>query len=224
MRFVSYKWWARYIYFITKKYVNKHSTVLELAAGNCLLAKYLRKQFSSYVAADISFNMLNNSEVKIDRVCCDMIQLPFKGKYDLILAAFDSVNYLTNKRKLKSLFDEVNSLLKDEGIFTFDAALESNSYKHQKTASDKGNINGFSYTRKSIFLPNSRIHKNIFWIKKPNGEVVTETHRQKIFAYQTYFELAEKSNLYVVNCYKAFSVQRGSNKSDRVQFIMKRKS
>ncbi len=52
----------------------------------------------------------------------------------------------------------------------------------------------------------------------------TETHKQKIFSYNTFFDIAEKSGLYVVNCYKAFSFQKGKETSDRVQFIMKRKN
>ena len=40
----------------------------------------------------------------------------------------------------------------------------------------------------------------------------------------TFFDMAEKSGLYVVNCYKAFSYTKGKASSDRVQFIMRRKA
>lgn len=72
-------------------------------------------------------------------------------------------------------------------------------------------------------MPMSKIHKNIFTIEYPDGEIFTEIHRQKIYSYDTFFEIAENSGLYVVNCYKAFSYQKGKAISDRVQFIMKRK-
>ncbi|MDP2364696.1 MAG: hypothetical protein Q8M94_13125, partial [Ignavibacteria bacterium] len=87
----------------------------------------------------------------------------------------------------------------------------------------KGRSKGFTFQRKSIYLSKSKIHKNIFTITYPNGDVFTETHKQKIFAYNTFFDLADKSGLYVVNCYKAFSIQKGRETSDRVQLIMKRK-
>lgn len=224
MRFVSYKWWARYLFFISKKHFKKNPKVLELAGGNCALAKYLRKQFYFYVVSDISLSMLKSSSVNVNRVCCDMTKLPFKGKFDLVISAFDSVNYLTNKKQLKSLFDEVKNILSDDGVFTFDASLEKNSYKHQKYADNhKGKIDGYIFKRKSVYLPASRIHKNIFKIKNPDGKILTEIHRQKIFPFQTFFDISDKSDLYVVNCYEAFSIQRGSSKSDRVQFVMKRK-
>ena len=224
MDFISYKWWARYLYIITKRKELKNPAVLELAAGNCTLAKHLSKPYKDYLVTDISKSMLKHSTDKLNKVCCDMTALPFKKKFDLILASFDSVNYLRSNKNLLQLFKEVNHSLSEKGIFTFDAALESNSYKHQKTATVKGRSKGFTYERKSIYLPKSKIHKNIFTITYPNGDVFTETHQQKIFSYNTFFDLAEKSGLYVVNCYKAFSFQKGKETSDRVQFIMKRKN
>ncbi len=84
--------------------------------------------------------MLNQCTDKLNKVCCDMTALPFKKKFDLILSSFDSVNYLRSNKNLLQLFKEVNNSLTEKGIFTFDAALESNSYKHQKTATIKGKI------------------------------------------------------------------------------------
>lgn len=223
MNFVSYKWWARYIYTITKIKTVRKPAVLEIASGNCLMAKYLIKFYPDYIASDISLSMLKASEQNITRVCCDMSCLPFNKKFDLIISSFDSVNYITNKKTLLKTFKGISNLLNKKGIFTFDAALENNSYKHEKTASKKGKISGFIYFRESKFLAGSKIHKNIFTIQYPDGKVFTETHKQKIYPLELFYEIAEKSGLQVVNCYKAFSFQKGKANSDRVQFIMKRK-
>jgi ubiquinone/menaquinone biosynthesis C-methylase UbiE len=224
MDFVSYKWWARYIYAITKTKVVKNPRVLEIAAGNCFLAEHLSKFYKNYTATDISRSMLQKSSSKLQRVCCDMTAIPFNQQFDLILSSFDSVNYLMSKKRLLVFFKQVYNHLSEKGVLTFDAALESNSYKHQKTANNKGKTNGYLYQRKSIFLPLSKIHKNIFTITYPDGKSYVEIHKQKIYSYETFFEMAEKSGLYVVNCYKAFSFTKGKASSDRVQFIMKRKA
>ncbi len=224
MNFVSYKWWARYIYTITKPKVVKNPCVLELASGNCALAVYLSKHYKNYIATDISQSMLNHSNYKLNKVCCDMTAIPFTKKFDLILTSFDSVNYILSRKRLLKFFKESCKNLSEKGVLTFDAALESNSYKHQKTATTKGRVKGYIYYRKSIFLPASKIHKNIFKITYPDGKTFSEIHKQKIYSYETFFEMAEKSGLYVVNCYKAFSFTKGKASSDRVQFIMKRKS
>jgi SAM-dependent methyltransferase len=224
MSFVSYKWWAKYIYSLTKTSLVKKPKVLELAAGNGLLASHLAKYYPNYTVTDISKNMLSHAKNKLNKVCCDMTAVPFKNKFDLIISSFDSINYLLSKKRLYNYFLEAALHLTEDGLLTFDAALESNSYKHQKTATTKGSIKGINYHRKSIFLPDSKIHKNIFSITYPDGKIFMETHKQKIYSYSTFFELADKSGLYVVNCYKAFSYQKGRANSDRVQFIMKRKS
>lgn len=223
MGFISYKWWAKYLLVLTKKHLKKNPKVLELGAGNCTLAKYLSKNFEDYIVTDISLSMLKSSDIKNIKVCCDMTALPFKSTFDLIFASFDTINYITNKTKLLHFFSDIANKLENEGIFTFDAALENNSYKHQKTASTKGKTKEYKFVRSSTYFPKSRIHKNVFKITYPDGNVFTEIHKQKIFQFETFFETAEKSGLYIVNCYKAFTFQKGKAESDRVQFLMKRK-
>lgn len=223
MDFVDYKWWAKYIYSITKKSLPKNPIVLEIGAGNCSLANYLSKHYKKYFASDISFQMLNQKKIAVKKICCDMTLLPIKVKFDLIFSAFDSVNYLLTKKDLLTHFNEVSSHLTENGIFTFDTALENNSYKHQKTASKSGKNKKYLYKRQSVYNKKNQIHKNIFTIIYPDGNIYKEIHTQKIFSFDTFFELAEKSGLYIVNCYKAFSYAKGKASSDRVQFIMKRK-
>jgi len=224
MHFISYKWWALYIFTITRKKIVKNPAVLEIASGNCSMAKHLIKFYPDYIASDISLSMLKSADKNIYRTCCDMLFLPFIKKFDLIISSFDSVNYITSKKKLLKLFKEISNSLNKNGVFTFDAALEYNSYKHEKTANKKGKNLGYSYFRESKFLVSSKIHKNIFTVCYPDGKVYSEIHRQKIYSYETFYEMAEKTGLQVVNCYKAFSLQRGKANSDRVQFIMKRKN
>lgn len=222
MNFISYKWWARYLFMLLSKKVKKNPSVLELAAGNGSLAKYLIKYYPQYMISDLSFSMITKADKKLNRICCDFNSLPFKENFDLVISSFDSINYLTNKKKLLKAFKEINSVLCKDGIFAFDAALESNSYKHEKTANIKGKTSGIIFERQSRYYPASRIHKNIFKLKYPDGKVFIEIHRQKIYPLQTFYEMADKSNFHILACYKAFTFQKGKASSDRVQFIMKK--
>lgn len=63
-----------------------------------------------------------------------------------------------------------------------------------------------------------KTYSGLIILKKP----IVETHKQKIFEFETYFEIAEKCNLYVADCFKTFTFQKAKPTSDRVQFIMKR--
>ena len=60
MDFISYKWWAKYLYSITKNKLIKNPRVLELAAGNGSLANHLTKIYKNYIVTDISSSMLNH--------------------------------------------------------------------------------------------------------------------------------------------------------------------
>jgi SAM-dependent methyltransferase len=223
MRKVNYPVWAKYIYSLIKDDVPADAAGLELAAGTCRITNHLSSYFPKLLATDISKNMLASGESDLfPKVCCDMALLPFKTKFDFIYSTFDSVNYLTSRKKLLKMFAEVSNLLTDTGLFTFDASLERNSILYSEDPERKGSFKGIKYTQKSEYDSKSKIHKNSFLIKSKTGEIYSEIHRQKIFPFETYFELLEHAGLYVKNCYDAFSYKEGSPESERVQFITKK--
>lgn len=222
MKEVNYKRWARYIYFLVKDRLKPDSDVLELASGNCQLVSNLLNKNKKIICTDLSKEMLMHSSYN-RKVVCDMIQLPFKSSFDLIFSTFDSLNYLLTTKNLLKVFNEVEKLLKPDGIFTFDVSLVKNSYIHEKNSKKSGNTKKYEYKRTSIYDPETAIHKNIFLITDRSGNVFIETHKQKIYDFETYFELIDQSGLYVVNCYRTFTSKQGSADSDRVQFIVKRK-
>jgi ubiquinone/menaquinone biosynthesis C-methylase UbiE len=223
MKEVNYKHWGRYLLEVVNDHIDKKNLmVLELGAGNCKMAVFLSKKYKNYLASDLSLDMLKQAKkVKCKKVCCDMTSLPFRNKYDLILSTFDSVNYLLSKRKLLNLFTEVKRILEDDGIFTFDVSLEKNSLDFEGQYTIEGNAKGFQFTRKSFYNKEKRIHKNVFTITDKQGIVKREVHKQKIYKFETYFELIDKAGLYVVECLDAFTFNNGRPNSERVQFILK---
>jgi SAM-dependent methyltransferase len=222
MRRVRYDRWSEYLYYVTKQYVPDNPKVLELAAGNCNLLRLFSSYYPGIIATDISLTMLKKSYCPGSRVCCDMLHLPFKNKFEFIYSTFDSLNYLTSREKLLKLFREVNNLLSDDGIFSFDVSMEGNSLKHTEEPVREGKANGFQYLHRSEYNPVNRIHKNIFIITDRKGSEIVEVHRQKIYPFETYFEIIPKSGLYVAECFNAFSFTKGTPKSDRLQFILKK--
>jgi len=223
MRKVDYSTWAKYLFTLVREGCTEDSKALELGAGNCKLADHLSGCFPDLIATDISRYMLFSNKNKFyPKVCCDMSALPFKSKFEIIYCTFDSVNYLTSKKKLFKLFKEAANCLSGSGVFTFDASLEKNSFIYTKVPERNGIYKGIKFRQVSVYNPATRIHKNTFTIKLRTGEVFSEVHKQKIYPFETYFELLEKAGLAVSNCYKAFSYKDGSGDSERVQFITRR--
>ena len=223
MKDVDYEDWARYINKIASKFVKKIKLkTLELSSGNCKLASILSRTYPDIIASDLSHFMLKQNRINtLRKICCDMTSLPFKNKYDLIISTFDSVNYLLSKRKLLTLFTEVKNILDPSGIFTFDVSLENNSREFLESYISEGETNGFEFKRKSKYYRNTRIHKNIFDFIDDNGRALREVHKQKIYKFETYFDIISKAGLYVVDCYETFSFKNGNSDSDRIQFILK---
>jgi SAM-dependent methyltransferase len=222
MRRIRYNKWADYIYELVRKDCPRRSQVLELAAGDCTFANYFRRYFPSIIVSDISRWMLKSNSIRLNKVCCNMLQLPFKSKFDLIYSNFDSINYILTQKSLAKLFNDISILLNDKGIFIFDVSLEKNSYIHIRRNNRVGKYDGLTYRQISTFNKKTGIHINKFNIKLANGDEYSEIHKEKIYPFDTYFKLIEKTNLYVAGCYEAFAFKPGNKDSDRVQFILKK--
>ena len=99
--------------------------------------------------------------------------------------------------------------------------MENNSLEFKRNQKSSGLAKGYRFKRTSKYNPKSRIHKNTFEITNRFGEVIQEEHRQKIYKFDTYFELANEAGLVVVECLEAFTFDHGNENSERIQFILK---
>ncbi len=221
MSHVNYELWADYIYEISKPYINRKSSILELAGGNGKFSDIFLKSYPNILITDKSFEMLSSGKNKLPKVCCEMPSLPFKSKFDFIYSNFDSINYLTSKKDLLKLFIEIQNILSEDGIFTFDVSLEKNSMKHAMVPVRTSRKSNIRYKHLSLYNKNSRIHKNIFEIRF-NGTTYREIHKQKIYPFELYFDLIERANLFVINCYESFSFETAKPSSQRAQFVVRK--
>ncbi|HOI30870.1 MAG TPA: class I SAM-dependent methyltransferase [Melioribacteraceae bacterium] len=222
MRSIDYSLWSDFIHSISREIKRKRISVLELACGNGLIAGTLNKKFKYYCATDLSKEMLACFG-GVDKVCCDMLALPFKKQFDFIFSTFDSVNYLTSRQRFIRMLNQAALCLARDGIFTFDVSLENNSKLYQKYLNRKGTYNGMKFLQKSYYDEAKRIHYNYFELTLANGSKVEEIHKQKIFRFEDYFSFIDDSDFYVYKCKKAFSEQDASPDSERAQFILKKR-
>ncbi|MCU0405557.1 MAG: class I SAM-dependent methyltransferase [Ignavibacteriaceae bacterium] len=223
MKKLDYASWSKYILLIAKENVKDKAKFLELGAGNCKMAKLLSEEYGNYYASDISLSMLRSGDKNnLKKICCDMSLLPFKEKFDFVFSTFDSVNYILKQKSLQNLFTEVDYLLREDGIFTFDVSLEKNSLNFTTGKSTEGQHNGFNYKMISKYNKLSRIHYNNFYIWNESGLIFKEMHKEKIYPINTYFKLAEKVGLHVESCYDCFTFKDVNQKSERAQFIMRK--
>ncbi|MFA6025695.1 MAG: class I SAM-dependent methyltransferase [Ignavibacteriaceae bacterium] len=222
MKNIDYSLWAKYLFEITHKYNISVNNVLEIGGGNGKLANALSRKFPHYYLSDKSFEFLADGKFKKNKICCDMNALPFKTNFNFVLAAFDTVNYLTSKKGFAQLLSGVSAILNDDGVFTFDVSLENNSLVHLNGRKKVYDYDNQKIEHCSIYNKQSRIHTNEFIFNKDGKVIEKEIHKQKIFPFEFYIEQAAKSSFYIVDCLEAFGFRKGKSNSKRVQFILKK--
>ena len=221
---IDYKIWSEYIKAICKDNKLKNPFVLELACGTGSIARELKRSFKKYFLSDLSHPMLKQlDDLKLPKVCCDMMLLPFNSVFDLVFSTFDSVNYLMTKEKFLKYLSEVSGILKPNGILTFDVSLENNSIRYQKYLNRSGRTADVKYKQKSFYNRKTRIHYNYFDIILADGSKVEEIHKQRIYHFEEYFKFIEDSDFYVSNCYETFTFKDANAETERAQFILKKK-
>ncbi|GJQ63693.1 MAG: hypothetical protein SCALA702_27460 [Melioribacteraceae bacterium] len=220
MEYVDYEGWSEYILDIIDEYEIDTNSVLELAAGNYKLYQFLRGNFPLHIVSDLSLNLVKTFHERGDKsVCCDMKSLPFNTKFEFIYCTFDSINYLLTEEELFFAFNEVSKVLKNDGVFTFDASLENNSINNVKELNRKGKYLNYDYSQISEYNVEDKIHTNKFIISNDNENYI-EIHRQRVFHFVDYFRILDDAGLRVIDCFDTFTFDNASPDSERAQFIV----
>ena len=125
---VDYCAWADYI----EKHFHRQGlpgrTVLDLACGTGSLTRELAERGYEMIGVDLSPDMLAEAAEKngdVDGIppmflCQSMDKLDLYGTIDACVCCLDSVNYVTNPKKLQKAFERVHLFLMPGGLFLFD--------------------------------------------------------------------------------------------------------
>ena len=125
---VGYSAWANYL----EKHFSKSAlpirTVLDLACGTGSLTRELALRGYEMIGADRSPEMLAQAAEKNRGVspmqpmflCQSMEKLDLYGTIDACVCCLDSVNYVTDPKKLARAFQRVHLFLMPGGLFLFD--------------------------------------------------------------------------------------------------------
>ena len=125
---VDYSAWADYIEKHFAKRPLPGKTVLDLACGTGSLTRELALRGYEMIGADQSPEMLaeaaekNRGAAPIEPIflCQSMEKLDLYGTIDACVCCLDSVNYVTDPKKLARAFQRVHLFLMPGGLFLFD--------------------------------------------------------------------------------------------------------
>ena len=136
--------------------------ILEMGCGTGNLTKELASYGYEILAFDNSMEMLNMAFPKLvdkDRVnliYADIKHFDFNSNYDVIISLLDVINYFTDEKELKKMFENVYRGLRPGGVFIFDL----NSYNKLKVLLAD---NTYVYEYENIFYT---------WENKMEGDLI----------------------------------------------------
>ena len=125
---VRYPAWADYIEKHFRRQPLPGRTVLDLACGTGSLTRELAQRGYEMIGVDLSPEMLAEAAEKnqdVDGIppiflCQSMDKLDLYGTIDACVCCLDSVNYVTDPKKLQKAFERVYLFLMPGGLFVFD--------------------------------------------------------------------------------------------------------
>ncbi len=231
MSHVNYASWANYVAQIAGKHGNHVTQILDIACGTGSLCFRLAEKGFTVAGSDLSLEMIKIAREKTAKAgltlplwCADMRRSAVKFQPDMIVSLYDSMNYLMSPHEWARCLDNVHAVLKPKGIFVFDVSTVHNSQRYFRRYIQRERGKGIVYSRKSEFDAKRMVQQNRFEIRlvsHPNV-VFYEVHEQRIRFLQDIMQMVAKSRLSLDGCYHGFSFTQGTEKSERVHFVLKK--
>ena len=148
---VDYKKRADYIQSVLSLYGHPWGLTLDLACGTGTLTLELKTRGVDIFGIDGSYDMLSIAMEKAAEqgldvlfLCQEMERLDLYGTIDTCICTLDSLNHITDQKKLQRAFDRVALFMNSGGYFVFDM---NTVYKHREIL---GN-NTFVYDTDQVF-------------------------------------------------------------------------
>jgi len=228
MRHVNYARWATYVIQIFSVWGAPMKSVLDIACGTGSFILELHHRGYTVAGLDRSLAMVEVAGEKlrgraIPVWCGEMQAFAVRSPLDAVVCLYDSINYLMALEDYERTLHAASTALKEGGLFIFDICTERNSIRNFDPYYEVGRSGRFRYARWSSYDPRERIHTNRFEIGIAGDPVeYEEIHRQRIFSINEVKGVIESSVFTCLGIYDGFSMTAGSEKSNRVHFVLRK--
>lgn len=229
---VPYDEWGEYVHSLLKEYNINDGLVLDLGCGTGNITEILASKGYDMIGVDYSEDMLNVAQEKkiesghdILYLNQDMREFELYGTVRAVVSICDSINYITDKEDLLTVFKLVNNYVDQYGVFIFDMNTE---YKYSMMGEDviaENRENG-SFIWENYYDSEEKINEYdlTLYIEDNEGKYdrYEETHVQRAYAIDEVKELLEQAGLKFLKCFDAFTRNEPNDTSERVYFIATR--
>lgn len=231
MKDVPYEEWVNFTLNCISQYKSNVKSILDLGAGTGEITIKLSQNGYQVSGVDLSEEMLSIAEQKssehkqsIQWLKQDITELEVPHQYDVITSYCDVLNYITEPKDVKNVFQGVYKALEPGGIFLFD--VHSLGYIEYVL---KDQTFGVVYDEVSYIWfceggdsPYTVHHDLTFFVKeRQKYERFDEYHTQRTFPVDTYLEWLQEQGFKIHGIHADFEPQPGydEKENDRLFFI-----
>lgn len=221
---IDYKAISKFIY----ENINPGKTYLDLACGTGNLTEYLAPHFNETYGIDLSCDMLSVASSKENLrdvlfINQDISDFNIGKSFDLITCSLDSINYLLDKRKVKTLFKNVYNHLSDRGTFVFDI---NTTYKLSSILGE----NTFTYEDENVcyiwdnYYEKDKLYMNLrFFVREGNYyRRFSEEHIERAYTAEFIERSLDDVSLKVIKKTDGWREKSIINKTERIVYFVKK--
>lgn len=233
MDHINYSYYTDFYLKAARQHGWKGRKILDLACGTGNISLELLKRGYEVQGLDISEEMLMVADEKIfgagftPRLYCqNMRNFRLTEKVDLVICAFDSLNYLLKEDDLERTFSCVYAALGEHGFFLFDVHTyyKFNHILGQNTLAYAGEE--IFYIWQNNFSAETGIcQMNLDIFQKEKGSMYRrfrEYHQERYYSEAQLKQLLERNNFSVLGIYSDLEFAAPHPESERSFYITKK--
>ncbi len=248
MRHVNYARWATYIMDLFDAAAKRPiQTVLELACGTGKMLVELSQAGYNVYGLDASYEMVKLATSRLSKLrrtngvlspvaldgrsvdlgavwCGDMQNFTLAAPVDAAICLYDSFNYNLEIKSGRQLLNGVAQAVRPGGVFIFDICTVRNCRRNFNNYYEREGFGIYSYIRRAHFKPYRKIQVNEFFITDEitGGPAMYERHEQRIYTIREIHAMIDPRQWKLAGCFDGMSRRPGTEKSDRVHFVLER--
>jgi SAM-dependent methyltransferase len=156
--------------------------------------------------------------------CGDMHNFAVAAPVDAVICLYDSFNYSLEPEKARRIMAQAANAVRPGGLFVFDVCTEHNCRRNFNNYYDRERYLDISYIRRAYFKPHRKLQINEFFITNDfnGGPTIFERHVQRIYSLREIDGMIDPHQWSVAGCFDGMSRRPGTEKSDRVHFVLRR--
>ncbi len=228
MQDTPYDEWTAYIERIWQHFGLKPRLVCDLACGTGNMTTRLAAKGYDMIGIDLSDSMLSKAREKsgedILYLNQDMREFELFGTVDSIICLCDSINYITDKEDLLTVFKLANNYLDPKGLFIFDI---NTIHKFKDVLADNSfceTTENSAYTWENYYDPEENINEfytNFFIEDEESGlyQRFEEYHYEKGYTIDEISLLIEPAGMMLLGVFDELPLTTPTKDSSRIYFV-----